>query len=233
MSPLTWDVITIRILISCIMGGLIGFEREYNNRPAGIRTHLLVCIGATIVALIQVSIMNYALQLALDYPDQSGVIRSDPARLICQVISGIGFLGAGTIVVTKNSIRGLTTAASLWATAALGIAVGMGYLLLAVIGFVVILLVLTLLKRVLYIRSRKRIQIKYAHRSETSEFILHYFAQNGIRVRDSDFSLSVNGDSRIYTNTYTIELPKGMTYSQIAEDLCVNKNISYINLMNI
>lgn len=84
------------------------------------RTHILVCMGACIIALIQVEIASGALRDALEYPQLAGTIRSDEARLIAQVVSGVGFLGAGTIIVTKQSVTGLTTAASLWAIAGLG-----------------------------------------------------------------------------------------------------------------
>ncbi len=104
--------IILRLGIALIFGGAIGFERQYKNRPAGMRTHILVCMGACIIALIQVEIASKALRDALEYPELVGTIRSDEARLIAQVVSGVGFLGAGTIIVTKQSVTGLTTAAS-------------------------------------------------------------------------------------------------------------------------
>ncbi len=120
--------IMLRLGIALIFGGAIGFERQYKNRPAGMRTHILVCMGACIIALIQVEIASKALREALEYPELVGTIRSDEARLIAQVVSGVEFLGAGTIIVTKQSVMGLTTAASLWAIAGLGIAIGMGFI---------------------------------------------------------------------------------------------------------
>lgn len=122
---LTIPEIVIRLSLAMVIGGAIGFERQYKNRPAGMRTHILVCMGATIIALIQDEIAAAAIQDALAHPELAGVIRSDQARLIAQVVSGLGFLGAGTIIVTKQSVTGLTTAASLWSVAGLGIAIGM------------------------------------------------------------------------------------------------------------
>src|SRR5699024_5161715 len=106
--------ICLRILLAAVFSGFIGFDREFKNRPAGIRTHILVCIGAALIAMVQKEITFNALEIAKENPDFAGVIRADEARLIAQVVSGIGFLGAGTIVVTKQAVRGLTTAASLW-----------------------------------------------------------------------------------------------------------------------
>lgn len=148
--------ITVRLFLSLIMGGMIGMEREYRNQPAGLRTHILVCIGSTVIALIQVQIAASALSYALIYPELSTVIRSDQARLIAQVVSGIGFLGAGTIIVSDRSIRGLTTAASIWAVAGLGLSIGMGYYMIAISSFIGILFALLVVKRLVNIKTLKK-----------------------------------------------------------------------------
>lgn len=106
-----WELI-IRLFLSAILGGLIGMEREVNNRPAGLRTHVLVSLGSCLIMLISM----YGFK-------QTG----DPARLAAQVVSGIGFLGAGTILRNGNTVNGLTTAASLWVSGCIGLAVGNGY----------------------------------------------------------------------------------------------------------
>ncbi|WP_066715291.1 MgtC/SapB family protein [Clostridium sp. Marseille-P299] len=229
--------ICIRLLIATILGGIIGWEREFKSRPAGLRTHILVCVGATIIAIIQQEIMFDSLKLGMEYPELSGIIRSDPARLICQVVSGIGFLGAGTIVFTKNSIHGLTTAASLWSTAALGLATGMGYYHVALVGIVIIFFALTMVKKIQSLPASmmptmRRIEIVYCNR-ETKEFIQKYFEEHHIRVRNSNFSVQVEQDVRTYTDDYTIELPKGMTYVDVAEGLAEQKTITHIHLLNI
>ena len=122
--------ILIRLILSAIMGGSIGIEREANNRPAGLRTHILVSVGSTLIMLV--SIYGFEGE-------------GDPARLAAQVVSGIGFLGAGTILRTGNSIKGLTTAASLWVCAGIGLAIGAGYYVGGVITAVIVLLSLVLL----------------------------------------------------------------------------------------
>lgn len=128
--------IIIRTVLSLVAGGFLGLERERKNRPAGFRTYMLVCFGSTLVMMTGQYIYQYY-----------GV--SDPARLGAQVVSGIGFLGAGTIMVTgRHQVRGVTTAASLWTSACLGLAIGTGFYEGAVIGALVILIVMTLMERV-------------------------------------------------------------------------------------
>lgn len=230
---LTLVEIVFRLILSLIIGGGIGMEREYRNQPAGLRTHILVCIGSTVIALIQVQIAASALNYAIDYPELATVIRSDQARLIAQVVSGIGFLGAGTIIVSDRSIRGLTTAASIWAVAGLGLAIGMGYYTIAISSFIGVLFALLVVKKVINIRTLKKIEIRYIHREETKEFIMNYFVENKIRVGDVIFNVDFVDDYRIYTNIYTIDLPKGMTYPKVMEDLSLYKNITKIRMIDL
>src|SRR5690349_2341633 len=102
------------LLLAVLLGGAIGLERELRGQAAGLRTHVLVCVGATLITLTSVEIGM----------DKSGTFHGDPARLAAQIVSGIGFLGAGAILREGLSIRGLTTSASIWTTAGIGIAIG-------------------------------------------------------------------------------------------------------------
>ncbi len=111
-----WYETVLKLLMAVVLSGIIGFERENLNRPAGLRTHVLVCVGA---AVVQITSVEY-------YGGTAGAASADVFRLGAQVISGIGFLGAGTIIKEGNSIKGLTTAASLWTVACIGLAVGAG-----------------------------------------------------------------------------------------------------------
>lgn len=112
----TFLSIAVRMLLACICGGLIGLEREFKRRPAGFRTHILICLGAAITTLT-----SQYLALVLNSA-------TDMARLGAQVIAGVGFIGAGTIIVTRHrQIKGLTTAAGLWASAIIGLALGAGF----------------------------------------------------------------------------------------------------------
>ena len=150
-----WIGIFIRLLIAMLVGLVIGTEREYTNRPAGMRTHVLVALGACVVAITGELLSNQYQALGA---------APDPARLSAQVISGVGFLGAGTILREGPTVKGLTTAASLWAVACLGIAVGYGYYFVALSGMVFIFVTLTILEV---------IQNKFMHtHSTTLEYVL-------------------------------------------------------------
>lgn len=230
---LTSSEILLRLFIAAIISGIVGFDREYKNRPAGIRTHILVCTGATIIALIQRQIGFDALDAATSHPELQHVIRSDEARLIAQVVSGVGFLGAGTIIVTKEYVKGLTTAASLWVVASIGLALGMGYYEIAGMGFVIIMVVLSLLNKIVKIPSLKKIEVSFVHRFPTKEFLKQYFEENKINIREVNFEVQVHDDRQIYTHVYTIELPKGHSYPEIVEELSAYKNIVRIRLINI
>ena len=135
LREVTYLAVILRIVAAVIFGGLIGMERGMKNRPAGLRTYMLVCVGACLIMLTN----QYLFQV-------TGT--GDPMRLGAQVVSGIGFLGAGTIIVTKhNQIKGLTTAAGLWASAGVGLALGVGFYEAAVVAGVAVFAILTLLQR--------------------------------------------------------------------------------------
>lgn len=129
--------ICLRLLCAMIVGMVIGTEREYTNRPAGMRTHILVALGACVVALTGKLLFHEYAALGA---------APDPARLSAQVITGVGFLGAGTILREGATVKGLTTAASVWTVACLGIAAGYGYYGLTLAGMVFMLITLTVLE---------------------------------------------------------------------------------------
>lgn len=126
--------LALRLTVGLVLGAIIGFERELHRQPAGFRTHSLVALGAALFAIIS----------GYGYTGDN----ADPTRITAQIVSGIGFLGAGTILQFRGHIRGLTTAASLWSVAAVGAATGTGLYVLAVLGTVLIIVVLALLDRV-------------------------------------------------------------------------------------
>lgn len=128
--------ILIRIGLAILIGGAVGWERESCDRPAGFRTHTLVCLGATVAMMTGVFVMK-------QYVDPTVVA---PAYIAAAVLSGIGFLGAGTILRSGTKVKGLTTAASLWSVAGLGLAVGSGFYFGAVVGAVIVILTLTILE---------------------------------------------------------------------------------------
>ena len=135
LREVTYLAVALRIVSAVIFGGIIGMERGMKNRPAGLRTYMLVCLGSCLIMLTN----QYLFQV-------SGT--GDPMRLGAQVVSGIGFLGAGTIIVTKhNQIKGLTTAAGLWASAGVGLALGVGFYEAALAAGLAVFSILTLLQK--------------------------------------------------------------------------------------
>jgi len=132
--------LSLQLLMAGVLGGFVGLERERKSWYAGLRTHMLVCIGSTLIMIVS--------QYGFEQIIRSGLIVLDPSRIAAQVVSGIGFLGAGTILFWKNKIKGLTTAASLWSVAAVGLAIGGGLYLAAFITTALIVITLALLKPV-------------------------------------------------------------------------------------
>lgn len=134
-------IFVVRLLVAMVLGGLVGIERQTRGRAAGLRTNILVCIGsaATVVAFQKLSV-----ELSLG---AESVIRMDPARAAAGVITGIGFLGAGTIVKSSDFVRGLTTAASIWVVSAIGVTVGLGEYVIASVLTVLVLVALYALNR--------------------------------------------------------------------------------------
>jgi putative Mg2+ transporter-C (MgtC) family protein len=152
--------IIIRLLLAVVLSGVIGYERENTNRPAGFRTHILVCTGAALVMVTSEYLVH-----------RYSISAVDPARLGAQVISGIGFLGAGTIIRDGFNVRGLTTAASLWAVSCVGIAVGSGFYGGAVAATIFIFLTLITLKKA---------ERRFSRRNRYRTFIVESENMNGL-----------------------------------------------------
>jgi putative Mg2+ transporter-C (MgtC) family protein len=136
MIPL--QEIVLRMAASLVVGLIIGYERSRNLKPAGLRTYTLVCIGSALFMIISV----YGIQTVPNLSDSSGGFRMDPGRVAAQIVTGIGFLGAGVIWKDRGTVRGLTTAANLWVTAGMGMALGLGLYYLAFVSVVCIFIAL-------------------------------------------------------------------------------------------
>ncbi|WP_418790189.1 MgtC/SapB family protein [Phosphitispora sp. TUW77] len=130
--------IIIRLIMAGVLGGLIGFERESLNKTAGFRTHILVCVGSALIMLVSKDL----------YEMYKGTTNIDPGRIAAQVVSGMGFLGAGTILREGATVKGLTTAASLWVVAGVGLAIGAGFYFSALVATGVVFLTLVYLAKV-------------------------------------------------------------------------------------
>lgn len=227
------DVI-LRLLLATLVGGIIGYEREYHNRAAGFRTHILVCVGATIVSLIEIKLGEEVLLLISNNFYARNVVKVDYARFGAQVISGIGFLGAGTILQNKGSVKGLTTAASLWAVACLGLALGMGYYDLGILGSLFIFLTLAILKkfqsRFITKAGEKRFEIIYEKDSHVLEFIERTFAQKGVKIVSIEFLRKNNSENLSYKSAiYIVDLPNYVEVGEIINKLSINDGIIKIS----
>jgi putative Mg2+ transporter-C (MgtC) family protein len=144
LPTLNWDESLLRLALAATLGGLIGVERELREREAGLRTHLLVALGSALFTIVGA----YGFHAFLD--SGQAVVRADPTRVAAQIVTGIGFLGAGAIIRQGFSVRGLTTAATLWVVAAVGLAAGAGYYSAAVITTALVLIALYPLRIVAY-----------------------------------------------------------------------------------
>jgi putative Mg2+ transporter-C (MgtC) family protein len=148
---MTLDFI-LRLFIAALLGGMIGLEREYREKAAGLRTHFLVALGSALFMIISV----YGFEGVLT----NSQMRLDVSRIAAQVVSGIGFLGAGTIIFQKNAVHGLTTAAGVWATAAIGLACGVGMYLLALSATFLVLIGLEAFNYLLKILEKRQEEAK-------------------------------------------------------------------------
>lgn len=140
LASSNWDFIQLfhyfapRVFFAVICGGLVGLERELKNKPAGIKTNILICLGATLYTSLSILLSGANAAQGGSY--------GDPSRIAAQIVSGIGFLGGGTIIQARGTILGLTTAATIWVVAAIGVCVGMGHHDIAVVSSLVIVIVL-------------------------------------------------------------------------------------------
>ena len=178
---LTLGDIALRLFVVVFIGAIIGIDREIKNRPAGMRTHVLVGVGAAVIAIIEHQTIGCVIDL-----DATSLVNVSVGRITSTVVSGVGFLGAGTIVLSDRKISGLTTAASLWCMACIGLAAGYGYAQIALIAGTIVLVVLKLLQRIVHVHTLKKLEVKFVHRVETLAFLSEYFAKMNVKVLDVD-----------------------------------------------
>ncbi|PNU19088.1 magnesium transporter MgtC [Geothermobacter hydrogeniphilus] len=173
-------MVTVKLLLAALAGGMIGMERERHGRPAGLRTHILVCVASCLMMVIsEVFVVKYG---ALD---SNSILRLDPARTAAQIISGIGFLGAGVILKEGVNVRGLTTAASLWMVAALGMAFGVGLFIVGGLSTFLALMSLVWLKRFEPVIKKDRytnLKVTAVNRPELDREIEQLFAEHRLRI---------------------------------------------------
>lgn len=215
--------IVLRLLVAAVLGGLVGYERERNNQPAGLRTHIILVVGAALAMVLSV---NLAMQFKPLVPN------GDPARLAAQVISGIGFLGVGAIIRYGPNVKGLTTATSMWSMAIVGLAVGLGYYLAAT--FTTGLLLVTLIainfieKRFIRHLVLSQIAITTVDKREMLNKIRSVIEKHAVLQP----SLSIRKDLHNKRSKITLrfKLREGQTVDGLLEDLTELDGIRSINL---
>lgn len=211
--------VTVRLLLALVCGGILGVERGRKKRPAGFRTYMLVCVGAALVMITNQYITE----------SYSG---TDPARMGAQVISGIGFLGAGTIIVTgRNRVKGLTTAAGLWAAACVGLSLGIGFYTGALVGCVLIFVVMALLHRLddWVMASTKVINlyVEFDRMADVGAFIRD-MKEQGFRISDLEMTRANGvGDAGIAI-LCTLRLPKKKPHAEILQMLSSAEQVRYV-----
>lgn len=226
--PLTLGMLLLRIGVAVGIGAAIGIDREIKSRPAGMRTHVLVCVGAALVSLIEHQTVACVLEL-----NQGSMIGVSMGRITAGVVSGVGFLGAGTIFMSERKISGLTTAASLWCTACIGLAVGSGFIAMGVAAGAIVLVVLGLMQRIVHVNTYKRLEVQFVHRTQTLAFLSEYFMNMGIKILDVDFHAENRPEGNLYTNLYMLSMPGHTNYVDIIGTLSEHPNILSVRTRNL
>lgn len=227
-KPFTMEMLLMRITAAVVIGAIIGIDREIKNRPAGMRTHVLVCVGAALVALIEQQQAAIVLMQGAGSPVNVSV-----GRITSTVVSGVGFLGAGTIFMSEHKISGLTTAASLWCTACIGLAVGAGFIIMAGMAGLIVLVVLRMMQKIIHVHSLKRLEVQFIHRKETLAFLSEYYASEKIVILDVDFHAESKPEGNLYTNLYTLTMPPNINYVDLIETLSEHPNIRRVRTRNL
>lgn len=217
MVTLTFWELLIRLGVASLCGGLIGIERGRKHRAAGFRTHMLVCMGAALTMVLSTYLCAmltseiWHLNPAVDY------VTTDVSRFGAQVINGIGFIGAGTIIVTgRQQVKGMTTAAGLWASACMGLAIGAGFYLAAIIGCACIILTIVVfskLERIILSRSRNiNLYVEFEHTDDLSK-IMEKIKSQEIRVFDVEIT---KAKGMVCPNAiFSLQLPKKKPHTAV------------------
>lgn len=205
LYQLNFLTVLLRLFLAAVIGGIIGMDRERQNQTAGLRTHMLICLGAAVAALTN------------DYIAQYVSPGSDASRMAAQVISGVGFLGAGTIIVGRQKIKGLTTAAGIWATACVGLAAGIGFYAGALAGGLLITIILMALRKLdVVIRTRNKIVYLYLEVSSMQHFaaVHDLIEQSDMKISGIECSRVRSGEGHIMS--IDLKLKQGKRREQIA-----------------
>ena len=212
--------IAVRLIVALAAGALIGYERSYRGRPAGFRTHALVCLASSMLMLVTVYEAHWVRAVG-------ETVRLDPTRMAQGIMTGIGFLGAGVIIQEGLSVRGLTTAASIWITAAIGILAGIGFYFPLVLSVVLTLGVLSLFR---WIEARMPTQayyhfeVRFSRESNVTERQIRELVER-FRFTVANFSYRLDGEGRIRRYSMTIASADRSAAGQLAVELEAQEHV--------
>lgn len=218
LSELNLVSTLVRLVLAMLLGGMLGIERGRKRRPAGLRTYMIVCIASALVMITSQYMSEY-------------FGTGDPARLGAQVISGIGFLGAGTIMITSRQVKGLTTAAGLWAAACIGLAVGIGFYTGAILCSLIVLLVMTVLTG-----FDARIRKKTKQLNFFAEFIsmddlgkfMDMLRQSGYKLNDLELDRGGRNVNDLVGATFWVEMEKSADHIETIRKLSGFEGVRYL-----
>lgn len=211
-----WEV-ALRLVASAIFAGIIGYERQSRHKAAGLRTHILVGVGSCLIMVLSINI----------YSSVQGLTNADPARLAAQVVSGIGFLGAGSILKEGPTIKGLTTAASLWVVSGVGLAAGAGYYLGALMTTVLVFLTLTILSRMEHKDSQgysAQLVVKTLDIPGQIGQISLIFGNYGASIRD----IKIEQQDHLAIITFSLLMPCNANISDLTRQLIAVKGVKEV-----
>jgi putative Mg2+ transporter-C (MgtC) family protein len=216
-----------RVLFAAILGALIGLERDIRGRSAGLRTNILVSVGSSVFMLLSIGLAVKWLE------SYSGSASADPTRIAAQIITGIGFIGAGAIIKYKFSVQGLTTAACLWTTSAIGMACGAGFFEIAILATVIAIFVLTVLNRVerLYSKDNYRVIKITVHKDVAIHRIIELIKKEGILVLHYDVEKDYEHGTVAITSE--VKFQNKDTDDKMAESVIGALEKSEISVMNV
>ena len=218
MITLSFGDMLLRVGIAMICGGIIGIDRGRKRRPAGFRTYMIVCVGAAMTMILSAYLVAmltgpWSEVLPYDYT------KTDVSRFGAQVINGIGFLGAGTIIVTgRQQVKGMTTAAGLWASACMGLCIGAGFYMASLICCFLILVTVVLfsrLERMLLSHSRNvNIYVEYEDTDDISD-IIEKIKSRHVRIFDVELTKATNSDTQYPNAIFSLQLPKRTSHAVV------------------
>lgn len=214
-----WDV-TVRLIVAAVCGGVIGLERGKKNRAAGFRTYILVCVGAALTMVLSTYMFHMEAiwrLISTSFPS------TDISRFGAQVINGIGFLGAGTIIVTgRQQVKGMTTAAGLWASACMGLAIGAGFYLGALTGCVLIIITIVFFTKIeSFILSHSRNINLYIEFEDTDDLsrIIERIRSNEVRIFDVEITKAKYSETKYPNAIFSLRLPKKLSHSALMTEI--------------